>query len=126
MAIVNNGTANKLSTNNLPSVYTPPTVVEFTDYEYIKEMVLSVDKVTVHNISPATTMANIISNATIGITKQMLDIVTSDFDPAKTVTFWTDWTNISNNFSQVNGKGAYLTNASAVYQCTVKAYIKSV
>lgn len=126
MAISNSGTANELSENDVPAGYSRPSVTKFTDWTYKQTLSLTVLKATVHNSDPKVTMANIISNGTIGITKQINDIIAADWIASETVTHYTDWTNISNNFSNVNGAGDYLTDTAASYQVTVTTYIKSV
>ena len=126
MAIVNAGTANELSENDVPAGYSRPSVTKFTDWTYKQTLSLLVLKATVHNSDPKVTMANIISNGTIGITKQIDDIIAADMNASETVKHYKDWTNISNNFSNVNGAGDYLTDTAASYQVTVTTYIKSV
>lgn len=126
MAITNNGTQNLLSEGDLPAGYSRPSITTFTDFVYQATYNFTVLKATVENATPATTMTNIIDNGTIGIDKQIDDIIAADYLASATVTHYQDWTNISNNFSDVNGKGAYLTNAAASYQVTVKLYLKAV
>ncbi len=125
MAIVNNGTVNSLSTNEKPSGYSDPVVTTFTDHEYINDVTLSVLKSTVETATGAATMAAIIANATIGITKQCLDIVTADFIAASTVVMYTDWTGLSHNLAAINGAGNYLKDTAMSYTCTVRIYVKS-
>lgn len=125
MAITNGGTKNSLSSTQKPSGYSDPTPTTFTDYEYIKDVELSVLKATVENASAATTMAAIISDGTIGISKQALDIVTADFIAASTVDFYTDWIGISHNLASLSGDGTYLKATAMSYLCTVRIYIKS-
>ena len=125
MAIVNAGTVNNLHKSQKPSGYTDPTVVTFEDYEYIKDVQLSVLKSTVENATATTTMANIISNGTIGISKQALDIVTADYIAASTVEFYTDWNFLTHNLASLAGSGVFLQATALSYLCTVRIYIKS-
>lgn len=125
MAITNNGTKNSLKPSQLPTGYSVPSLTTFTDYEYVNTLSLTVLKATVDESSAATTMAAIISNATIGITKQIDDILAGDFLATATVTAYADWTGLSNNFVNVRGSGDFLTNTAASYTCTVKLYIKT-
>lgn len=125
MAIVNNGTVNSLTQNEIPTGYTRPTVTTFTDHEYERTLTLSVLKATVENADPAITMANIIANATIGITKQIDDILAADYLATATVTAYADLIGLSNNFASVNGLAPYLTNVATSYVCSVKLYVKA-
>lgn len=125
MAIVNNGTVNSLPLAQVPSGYTRPTVTLITDYHYVYDLTLSVLKSTVENATATTTMANIITNGTIGITKQIDDILAADFLASATVTAYTDWLAISHNLSDIQGSGAYLQDTAMSYTCTVKLYVKA-
>ena len=126
MAIINNGTKNSLIANQVPDDYTRPTVTTFTDYEYLRTLSLSILKITVDEADPATTMAAIIANATIGITKQVDDILAATFVATKTVTAYSDFTALTTNLTGVLKTDPLLTDALANYVCTVKLYIKSV
>ena len=125
MAITNNGTKNSLPEDDLPTGYTRPTVTTFADYEYVRNLTLSVLKSTVENATPATTMANIIADATIGITKQIDDILAADFLGSATVTAYADWVSISHNLATISGAGDYLDNIAFSYECTLKLYVKA-
>ena len=125
MAITLNGTVNSLTSNEVPSGYTRPTVTIFTDHEYINDLELTVLKATVENATATTTMANIISDAAIGITKQVSDILAADYLATATVTAYADWTGLSNNFADVNGAAVYLKDTAASYTCTVRLYVKT-
>lgn len=126
MAITNSGTVNSLTDNELPTGYTRPTVTTFTDWQYKRTLNLTVLKATVENATAATTMANIIANATIGITKQITDILAADYLASATVTAYADLTNLTNNLSNISGGGDYLKNTAASYQATVDLYVKAV
>jgi len=126
MPIINNGTKNSLLASDLPSGYTRPTVTTFADWQYKRTVTLSVLKATVENATASTTMVNILANATIGITKQVLDIVTAAFTAVPTATVYADLTNLTNNISPIVGTGDYLKNTAVSYQCTVDIYIKSI
>ena len=124
--ITNNGTKNSLVAGQIPTGYTRPTVTEFSDEQLIYDVVFSVLKVTVDESDPAVTMAAIIADATIGITKQVDDYLAATFIASQTVTAWTDWTALKTNMSPVSGTDPYLTDVVTNYECTVKIYIKSV
>lgn len=126
MALVNNGTVNGLHRSQLPATYVLPTVTLIPDYHYPRTMTLNVLKSTVHNADPLITMANIISDAGIGITKQVSDIMALDFLGTATVTFYTEWIGLKTNFSKIDAEGDFLTDAVASYECKVVIYIKAV
>jgi len=123
MAITNNGVVNSLPADLLPSGYTRPTVTTFTDWEYKRELTLSVAKATVENATKATTMANIIGNASIGITKQIDDILAADFDATDTVTAYVDWYKLETNIP-VNTSNDLLNDTAVSYVCSVRLYVK--
>jgi len=125
MAITNNGCVNNLPASQIPSGYTRPTVSTFTDWQYKRTLTLSVLKATVDDATRATTMTNIRENATIGLNKQIVDIIAEDFVSSETVTTYGDWTALSNNFVDVTGTGTVLTDTAASYTCTVVLYVKS-
>ena len=124
MAIVNNGTVNSLDSSLLPSGYTRPTVTEISDYHYVYELDLSVLKATVENSTKSTTMTNIISNATVGITKQVDDILAADYLASATVTSYTDWWKVSDN-TELNTTSDFFSDTATSYVCSVRIYVKA-
>ena len=124
MAIVNNGTKVSLDSTKLPSGYTKPTVTEISDYDYVSPLTLNVLKSTVENATPATTLTNIIDNATIGITKQITDILALDFLGTATVTAYADLVNIDNNINPTNSTDFY-DDTAVSYVCVVNLYVKA-
>ena len=125
MAIVNNGTVNSLSSELLPSGYTRPVVTVISDYQYMYEVDLSVLKATVENATKSTTMTNIIADATIGLTKQVTDILAADYLATATVTAYTDWWKVSDN-TETNITSAFFDNTATSYVCSVRIYVKAV
>ena len=123
--ITNNGCVNSIPSAQKPSDYTDPTVTTFTDYKYVYTIVMDVLKVTVDESDPATTMTAIIENVTIGIEKQVDDILAEDFLATRTVTAYSDWTGFSTNMSPELATDDILTDAVTNYNCTVKIYIKT-
>lgn len=106
MALTNNGTivGTGISDDQLPSGYTRPSgVTTFTDEQWVYRLELSVLKSTVENSTPSTTMGNIISNGTIGVTKQITDIVAADFVTAPTTTFYTEILTLKTTQSDISG-----------------------
>lgn len=125
MAITNNGTVNSIQVGNLPTGYTRPTVTTFSDYEYKRTLTLNVLKATVETATGAATMTAIIANATIGITKQITDILAADYLATATVTAYADLTHLTHNLAAINGSGDYLKNIALSYVCTVDLYVKA-
>lgn len=125
MAIVNNGTKNSLTANELPDGYTRPTVTTFTDYQYRRSLTLNVLKATVENANASTTMTNIFNDATIGINKQITDILALDYLGTATVTAYADLVGLTHNIASINGSGEYLKNTAVSYVCTVNLYVKA-
>jgi len=126
MAITNNGTKNSLNSEQLPTGYTLPTITTFTDWEYKRILNLTVLKSTVENATQATTMTNIFDDATIGLDKQVVDIVAADYLASATVTTYADLVGLSNNITDVNnGDGVWLDNIATSYTATVILYVKT-
>lgn len=125
MAITNNGTQNRLNTSRLPSGYTAPTVTTFSDWEYKSTLSLTVLKATVENATASTTMTNIISNATVGITKQIDDILAADYIASQTVTAYADMETLGTNFDDKGSTDDYLKATASSYTCNVKLYVKT-
>ena len=126
MAITNNGTRNSIPAGKIPSGHTRATATSFTDWLYKRELTLSVTKATVDESSASTTMTAIFDNGTIGLDKQILDIVALDYVSARTVTTWADCTDITTNISDVSsGDGTWMKNTAESYTCTVILYIKT-
>jgi hypothetical protein len=123
MAITNNGTSVSIPTDKLPSGYTRPTVTTFTDYEYLRTATLNVDRATVYSATKTTTMAQILSNGTIGVTKQVTDLVTDDFDATGTIAIWTDLYDIDTNL-KVSQTGDFYGNGDDDFVCYVRIYVK--
>ena len=126
MAITNNGTKNSLPTAKLPTAYTLPTVTTFTDWEYKRTLTLSVLKATVENATKATTMTNIFNDATIGLDKQVVDIIAADFLATATVTTYGELTALTTNIADVtSGDGTWMADTAVSYVATVVLYVKA-
>ncbi len=127
MAIINNGVKNSLPTQQIPaSGYVRPTITEVEDYNYKRELTLLVPKATVQNATQATTLANIINDVAVGLTKQIDDILANDYDATNNVTAHADFTKIKGSYDRDNVAGTYkFYEASAFnYVCTVILYVK--
>lgn len=126
MAIVNNGTKNNLPAGQIPSGYTRPTVTEFDDFEYERTLSLSILKSVVENATPATTMDNIFDDATVGLDKQIDDILAADYLATASVVAYAELTSLTHNFVSKSGNAPYLTTDPVSYLCTLKLYVKTV
>lgn len=124
MAVINNGVKLSIPSVLIPSGFTAPVVTEFEDFEYEREVTLSVLKSTVENASKATTLLNVINNGTIGVSKQIEDIVTADYINSNTVTFYADILNITNN-QQLSVTSDFFGNVALSYSVKVKFYVKT-
>ena len=125
MALTNNGTRVSLSGRDLPSGYSRSSITTFSDHEYkMEDLELSIDKSDVEAAAASDALDDIIDDATVGIDKQVEDIVTGEFDTSTyDVTIWIDFTGITSN--QSAGEAAFYTNATPAYTCTVDVYIKT-
>lgn len=126
MATTNNGVRNLLTDDNLPDGYTRPNVTTFTDWEYSRRLNLSITKATVENADPATTMGNIINDATVGIKKQIDDILAADYSSTATVDAYADLIELGNNLQSMRKGSSALINVAAAYTATVILYVKTV
>lgn len=124
MAIVYTGTRNLIPDSQIPSGYTRPTVSANTK-EHTANVVLTILKATVDESARNTTLTAIFENATIGIDKQILDLVTADFDATKTVVAFGECTALTINQKGTLGTDVWLTDTAASYTATV-SYFTSV
>jgi len=124
MAITNNGTKVSLAASILPTGYTLPTVTEFTDYEYTRTLTLSVLKSTVESATKTTTLTNILGNASIGITKQITDILAADYLATATVSAFAELYDITSNIPS-NPSSDFYNNTAVSYVCSVRLYVKA-
>lgn len=124
MALVNNGTKVSVPLTLQPTGFTAPSVTEFTDHEYTRTFSLSVLKATVDESSKAATFLAIIENATVGIDKQVDDIMAADYISSNTVTYYSDWTAVSNN-ARLGIDTEFFSNVAVSYVVTVVVYIKT-
>jgi len=67
MPITNLGAQNNLSDLQLPTSYSKPSIATFSDFEYIRTVVLNIPKATVETPTAQGTMLAIFNNATVGI-----------------------------------------------------------
>lgn len=122
MAISNLGATCDLPDAQIPSGYTKPVIATFSDYEYERTLTLNVLKATVETATPSTTLTAIFNNATIGINKQITDIIAADFLTTPTVTTFGRLTALTTTVDDTS----YLGNTPVSYKCTVKLYVKAI
>lgn len=122
MAISNLGATCDLPDDQIPSGYTKPVIATFSDFEFERTLTLNVLKATVETATPSTTLTAIFNNATIGINKQITDIIAADFLTTPTVTTYGRLISLSLNLDNTN----YLGNTAASYKCIVKLYVKAI
>jgi len=126
MAITNNGTRNSLTSAKTPAGVAARPITTFTDYESRATYTLSVLKATVDEATTAATFDAIFDNGTIGLDKQILDIVAADYIVSQTVTTWADCIGLTlNNADVSSGEGTWLKNTAASYTATVILYVKT-
>lgn len=126
MPITNLGTSNELPSSRKPTGYISPVVAEFSDFEYRRKIILTVPKATVENASASTTMTNIIANATVGLNKQIQDIMAADYLSTANVTSYAELIDIRLNVDRTSDLDTtYLTNIATAYVCSVILYVKA-
>lgn len=122
MALVANATKISLNSSKVPSGATDPGGSNLSSAQpKYENLALTVAKATVENATKSTTFDNIRTDATIGIEKQVADLLGADMDDtANTITYNIDWKNIESNmeFSR-----EFYTDTAAQYICTVDVYV---
>ena len=124
MPIVNNGTRVDLRSSLIPTGFTAPSVTEFTDFECKTKTQISVLKSTVENSDRATTLTNIIEDATVGIEKQIEDKLTADYIGTNTTTFFAVLIDLNSNIPADKDNDFY-TDTAVSYVATVEYFVKS-
>ncbi len=118
MALVKQTTKISVPTAQRPSGYTDPGGTNLTnpqpEYRNFKITIL---KATVENATKATTFDNILTDATIGIEKQVADKLAADeLGTTATVNYNIDWKSISNNQTVAE---EFYTNVAEAYVVVV-------
>lgn len=124
MAITNNGTKVSLPTNKIPTGFPVVGVTTFEDELYVRPLTLLVDKATVDNADDKVTLQNIISDAGIGIDKQVADLIALDYIATRTVETFAEWTDVDTNIVASNTTD-FLNDNGTDYVCTVLLKIKT-
>jgi hypothetical protein len=124
MAVVDKGIKIDLPEALVPDGFSAPSYIEVSDYEYKREYQLNVLKSTVEDADKAVTFDDIIDNATIGILKQINDIIVADFVGTNTVDYHTEWKRISSNLQRSKANDFYAATAFS-YICNVEVFIKT-
>ncbi len=125
MAIDPKGVQNSLPPNQVPSGHTRSVASDrFRDNTTTSDRTLSILKATVENASKDTTMTNLVSDAAIGISKQVDDLMGAEYDDtAKTVTYWTDWRTLRDNIGN-DASTDFLNDTAVSYVVQVRIFIK--
>jgi len=122
MAVVYTGTRNLIAASQLPTGYVRPVVAANTK-EYTFNLSLSVLKVTVDESTASDTMTAIFENATIGLDKQILDLITADYDNTQTVVGFGECNILTTNLRGITGSDDWLTDAVVNYLATVEVFV---
>jgi hypothetical protein len=125
MALVKQTTKISVPTAQRPSGYTDPGGANLTSSQPTYENIsLSIAKATVENATKSTTFDNILTDATVGIEKQIADrLAADDLGTTATVNYNIDWKAISNNQTIA---GEFYTNVAESYVAVVDVYINIV
>lgn len=128
MAVASQGTKITLTpSNKIPDGFTPPAVDDFSDYGYTAiRRTIHVPKADVENADPAITLTNIIQDGTVGIEKQITDMLTTDWGGANpnTIDFWVHLMGLTLNVIPPDKTSDFLNNAAVVYECDTITYIR--
>jgi hypothetical protein len=124
MAVQDKGIKIELPEALVPDGFVAPAYVEVSDFEYKREYQLNVLKSTIQNADKDVTFGNIINDATIGILKQINDIIVADFIGTNTVEYYTVWKVINSNSQRSKGNDFYTSTAFS-YICEVEVFIKT-
>jgi hypothetical protein len=125
MALAAQATVISVPASQRPSGYTDPAGTNLASSQpSYKDLKLSILKSTVENATKATTFDNIRTDATIGIEKQIADIlVADDLGTIATVNYNIDWKTISQNQAISD---QFYTNVAVSYVAVVDVYINIV
>jgi len=120
MANTNLGTQVSLPTSKIPSGYAVVDVA-FTDKEYTSEVLeLSVLKSTVENADSGITLLNIIGEATVGINKQVTDLVAARLTDGVTI-----YTNLLDIKTNLGFSSDFYKNVVPSYKVKVQYFYKT-
>lgn len=122
MALVANATKISLNSTKVPPGATDPGGSNLSGGKLqYGNLALNVAKATVEDATKATTFDNIRTDATIGIEKQVADLLANDMDDtANTINYNIDWKNISSNFEFLR---EFYTDTATQYICLVDVYV---
>jgi hypothetical protein len=121
MALVANATKLSLNSTKVPSGATDPGGTNLSGSQpTYSNLVLTVAKATVEDATASTTFDNIRTDVTIGIEKQVADLLANDMDDTvNTINYNIDWKNIEGNMEFPR---EFYTNVAAQYICTIDVY----
>lgn len=128
MSIVSQGTKITLTpSTKTPDGFTAPTVDDFPDYGYtaIRRKIF-VPKATVENADQAVTLTNIIQDPTVGIEKQITDMLTTDWGAANpnTIDFWVHLIGLTTNVAPPDKTSDFYGNDPVNYEGDTITYIR--
>lgn len=126
MAVTFNGTSFELNSSQKPAGFTVPVVSKITNPEYVSTKVLSILKVTVDTATTAATMAAIFDDVTIGLDKQVNDIIDADYIASQTVTSHAELIALTTNINGLAGEDTWLKDTVVSYVATVKIFVLAV
>jgi len=120
MAIVYNGTINKLADSQLPTGYSRPSVTTVTPTAYVTvNKKISIVKSSVDNANPIVTMDAIVAEITSKLNAE-LDVTYISND----VTAYGVMTSLTSNYTPELGDDDWLTNIAPVYLAEVTMHVK--
>lgn len=128
MAVVFNGTSFELNASQKPLAFTVPVVSKITGTEEwtSTRRTLTLLKSTIEKSTTALTMADIFDNVTIGLDKQVNDILDADYIATQTVTSHAELVALTTNINGLSGEGTWLLDTSVSYVATVIIFVLAV
>lgn len=127
MAVVFNGTSFELNLSQKPAAFTVPVVSKITGEEWTStKRTLTLLKSTIEKATTALTMADIFDNVTIGLDKQINDILDADYIATQTVTSHAELIGLTTNINGLSGDDTWLVNTAVSYVATVNIFVLAV
>lgn len=128
MAVVFNGTSFELNLSQKPAAFTVPVVSKITGTEEwtSTQRTLTLLKSTVQKATTALTMAEIFDNVTIGLDKQINDILDADYIASQTVTSHAELIGLTTNINGLSGEETWLLSTAVSYVATVNIFVLAV
>lgn len=128
MAIVSQGTKITLTpSNKIPDGFTPPAVSNFSNYGYTAiRRTVYIPKSDVEDADFATTLLNIIQDSTVGIEKQITDMITADWGASNpnTIDFWIHMIGLTGTPIPADKTSQFFGNSPFNYAADIIVYIR--